>query len=144
MDVCCICLNTNAETEHFVTSCCKNKIHSNCIIQWFIHKGEIDCPLCRSKNIDVKIDDILKFDMHSSNFLLIENKDIYLRNLNKILSVLSGHYVINVIEESENESENVIENVIEIEQNHPKAKYIVYILMYSLLFFIILQLLFKK
>jgi hypothetical protein len=135
METCCICLNTNPDDINFVTSCCKNKIHSCCIISWFIHKGEIDCPLCRSNCIDVTIDDIITFDLNSSNLLLIENKSLYINNLNKILSTLSGHYVINVTDQ----------RLLSDEQHAPPSrmskkyiKFIVYFVLYILLVYIIM------
>jgi hypothetical protein len=53
---CCICLESEC---NYLTECCKNKIHKECIIQWLIYKGISDCPLCRSNNTLVPINDLL-------------------------------------------------------------------------------------
>jgi hypothetical protein len=87
--LCCICLENECT---YLTECCKNKIHKQCIIQWLIYKGIFNCPLCRSKDIRVPINDLLTtqygdYGLTSSEIVL---------NLNKLLTSYNTPYHITI------------------------------------------------
>lgn len=46
---CCICLCTDKDECAFKTlECCGNRIHTDCYLEWILHKGwEASCPICR-------------------------------------------------------------------------------------------------
>jgi hypothetical protein len=98
-DCCCVCLENSANINSLnlsITDCCDQKIHTDCLISWLICKGEFNCPLCRSENIRVSIDDLLQFNIITSEFLNINNKEEYIKNLNILLSKISSHYIITI------------------------------------------------
>lgn len=92
--LCCICLESECT---FLTDCCKNKMHTKCIINWLVYKGEFNCPLCRSDTMRVPLNDllttpILEYGLKSSE---ISN------NMNKLLRSYNTQYhiVIDIPEE---------------------------------------------
>lgn len=92
--LCCVCLETNCDD---LTDCCKNKIHRNCLINWLIYKGTFNCPLCRSTNIRIPIQDLLTSQV--SNYGLTQQE--ISNNLNKLIKEYNIPYniVINIPEE---------------------------------------------
>jgi hypothetical protein len=145
---CCICLLSHAETQNISTSCCNQKIHESCLIAWFIHKGEIDCPLCRSCEIEIKIDDIIKFDISSSPFLHLENRKEYMININQLITRITGHYIVNIndnieyayeTEQLSNDSAYTF-NITRMfpRSFHQMSHYLIYFILYGLLLLIII------
>jgi hypothetical protein len=80
--LCCICLESGCT---FLTDCCKNKMHTKCIINWLVYKGEFNCPLCRSTTMRVPLNDllttpILEYGLQSSE--ISNNMNNLLRSYN--------------------------------------------------------------
>lgn len=93
--LCCICLDNECT---YLTDCCKNKIHKICIIQWLIYKGEFNCPLCRSTDIRVPINDLL--NTQCENYGITESEIV--TNLNNLLKSYKTPYdiIINIPQQS--------------------------------------------
>lgn len=95
--LCCICLDIDC---NFLTDCCKNKIHKNCIINWIVYKGEFNCPLCRSNTIRVPINDLLTTPILEYGLTPREISS----NLNKLIKfyTMPYHITIDMPEEPNN------------------------------------------
>jgi hypothetical protein len=87
--LCCICLDLEC---NFLTDCCKNKIHKNCIINWIVYKGEFNCPLCRSDTIRVPINDLLTTSILEYGLTSQEISS----NLNKLMKYYNTPYHITI------------------------------------------------
>ena len=88
--LCYVCLEELCE---FKTNCCRNEIHKGCLINWFLYKGSFTCPICRSENIRVNIDDILHY---KSNAELDIDDKILIKNLNNLVNSYNLDYIITI------------------------------------------------
>lgn len=86
---CCICLDTEC---NYLTDCCKNKIHKSCLVNWFVYKGEFNCPLCRNTNTRVPINDLLNTPVVDYGLTHLEVST----NLNKLLKSYNLSYNITI------------------------------------------------
>lgn len=95
--ICCICLESNCD---YIMICCKNKIHKECMINWFIYKGIFNCPLCRNSNIRISTKELLNTSI--KNYGL--NKDDLSSNLRNLIQInkLDNHIVINITDNNNN------------------------------------------
>jgi hypothetical protein len=75
---CCICLY-ELTNELILTSCCKNELHENCLIEYILYSGYFTCPLCRQQT-KISINKFLNFNINDSKL----NKTILVRNLEKL------------------------------------------------------------
>jgi hypothetical protein len=97
---CPICLSLTQHNINTVTNCCKNKIHSNCLINWCIFKCEFNCPLCRSNEIYIPLIELLQFK--SYDYIL--NKNI-IKNLNTLINSYKDiPYIITINNSIDNQS----------------------------------------
>lgn len=78
---CCICLY-ELTNELILTSCCKNELHQNCLIEYILYSGYFTCPLCRQQT-NISINKLLNFNIKDSKL----NKTILVRNLEKLTNV---------------------------------------------------------
>ena len=101
---CCICLDTDC---NYLTDCCKNKIHKSCIVNWFVYKGEFNCPLCRNIDVRVPINDLLNTPVVDYGLTSLEVS----ANLNKLLRSynLSYNITIDIPQESHDNSISCIQ-----------------------------------
>ncbi len=86
---CCICLDTEC---NYLTDCCKNKIHKSCLVNWFIYKGEFNCPLCRNTDTRLPINDLLNAPIVDYGLTHLEVS----ANLNKLLKSYNLSYNITI------------------------------------------------
>ena len=92
--LCCICLESGCT---FLTDCCKNKMHTKCIVNWLVYKGEFNCPLCRSITMRVPLNDLLTTPILEYGLKSYEISN----NMNKLLRNYDTQYhiVIDIPEE---------------------------------------------
>ena len=88
--LCCVCLDEFCE---FKTNCCRNQIHKGCLINWFLYTGVFGCPICRSENIRVNIEDILHY---KSNSELNIDEATLIQNINKLVNSYNLDYRITI------------------------------------------------
>lgn len=103
---CCICL-TDEKIDNTITDCCKNKIHTECLINWFIFKSEFICPLCRC-NTYIPINKLLEFKLSDEYEF---DKETYIQNLNILInSYKNSNYTIIIYDDtvSQNDTNNNI------------------------------------
>jgi hypothetical protein len=86
---CCICLDTEC---NYLTDCCKNKIHKSCLVNWFVYKGEFNCPLCRNTDTRLPINDLLNAPIVDYGLTHLEVS----ANLNKLLRSYNLSYNITI------------------------------------------------
>ena len=86
---CCICLDADC---NYLTDCCKNKIHKSCIVNWFVYKGEFNCPLCRNIDVRLPINDLLNTPVVDYGLTQLEVS----ANLNKLLRSYNLSYNITI------------------------------------------------
>jgi hypothetical protein len=86
---CCICLDIEC---NYLTDCCKNKIHKSCLVNWFVYKGEFNCPLCRNTDTRLPINDLLNAPIVDYGLTHIEVS----ANLNKLLKSYNLSYSITI------------------------------------------------
>jgi hypothetical protein len=84
---CCICLDIEC---NYLTDCCKNKIHKSCLVNWFVYKGEFNCPLCRNIDTRLPIHDLLNTPIVDYGL----TKQEISTNLNKLLRSYNLSYNI--------------------------------------------------
>lgn len=93
--LCCICLESNC---NFLTDCCKNKIHKECIVNWIVYKGTFSCPLCRNETMRIPLNDLLTtpvLEYGLTRSQITTNMNSLLRSYNN----LPYHIIINIPEE---------------------------------------------
>ena len=82
--MCCICLDTEILNDNIhISECCKNKLHKDCLIHWFLYVGAFSCPMCRNTDYRIPINELLHFNItteHSN-----DTKSLLLKNLNTLV-----------------------------------------------------------
>jgi ATP-dependent Zn protease len=89
---CNICLENLSNSMKFCNKC-TTKFDKECLLEWFIYKGEIKCPICRENNTySFTITEVINYIENSlltlfykDNFLNVEK----INNCNKILSLIN-------------------------------------------------------
>ena len=94
--ICCICLDTenltNLNHNIHITECCKNKLHKDCLIHWFLYVGAFSCPMCRNSEYRIPLNELLYFNItteHSN-----DTKVLLLKNLNNLINTYNIPYSI--------------------------------------------------
>lgn len=90
---CCICFEKIE--DDYITTCCQNKIHKYCLIEWFISKGQNICPLCKKLDINITINDLLTHPFKRTDVL---HKKTFIENINKLIkqSNQSNDFIIKI------------------------------------------------
>jgi hypothetical protein len=80
--ICAICLEPNEDGDQVEQICCKKKLHSSCLKQWFKHSPSRTCPLCRQYCNILKIYHINFLENNQYNIIgkLFNNDDNNLSN----------------------------------------------------------------
>jgi hypothetical protein len=114
---CCICFEELKIKEgcSTVVDCCNQRIHTDCLISWFIFKGKVSCPLCRDKCKCITVNDII---MHLNK--IKKNSNIYptalsfnYPKINSLINDLDLPFIITIVDtntdtESETDTEILV------------------------------------
>jgi hypothetical protein len=138
---CCICLDTEC---NYLTDCCKNKIHKSCLVNWFVYKGEFNCPLCRNTDIRLLINDLLNTPIVDYGLTQLEVS----ANLNKLLRSynLSYNIIIDIPLQSRDNSYSCISLYcyrVRTLRFGLSYRLIMYLLLISLFYFLVFIVMYK-
>lgn len=122
------------DLDIYFMSCCNNKIHKKCLLDWVIYKGSLICPLCRDNPSCITTDDLFSY-----------KGNINYDNLNKLINELVGDdFEIKIISNNNHEYDDIIEmerqyNLDRNDLNKFYINIVVYILVMLCLIYLVLQ-----